>query len=53
MTRWVGGWVWLNDDLSKKYTRKKTLAACDEKKVGILFRIFFFWKNEPELVCSI
>ena len=21
----VGGWGWLNDDVSKKYTRKKTL----------------------------
>ena len=35
----VGGWGWLNDDVSKKYTRKKTCSN-------------FFWKNEPELVCS-
>ena len=31
----VGGWGWLNDDVSKKYTRKNTLAACAEKKVEI------------------
>ena len=24
----------INDDVSKKYTRKKTLFACTEKKVG-------------------
>jgi hypothetical protein len=23
----VGGWGWLNDDVSKKYKRKKTLVA--------------------------
>jgi hypothetical protein len=28
----VGGWGWLNDDVSKKYTRKKTLFVCAEKK---------------------
>ena len=34
----VGGWGWLNDHVSKKYTRKKTLAACAEKKVGIFLK---------------
>ena len=35
----VGGWGWLNDDVIKKYTykEKKTLFACAENKVGILF----------------
>jgi hypothetical protein len=28
----VGGWGWLNDDVSKKYTRKKTLFVCAEKR---------------------
>jgi hypothetical protein len=28
----VGGWGWPNDDMSKKYTRKKTLFSCTEKK---------------------
>jgi hypothetical protein len=28
----VGGWGWLNADMIKKYTRKKTLFACAEKK---------------------
>ena len=28
----VVGWGWLNDDVSKKYTRKKTSFACAEKK---------------------
>ena len=42
----VGWWGWLNDDVSKKYTRKKILFASTEKKVGI------FLNNEPELVCS-
>ena len=28
----VGGWGWLNADVIKKYTRKKTLFACAEKK---------------------
>ena len=23
----VGGWGWLNDDVSKKYTRKKTILS--------------------------
>ena len=32
----VGGWGWLNDDVIKKYTRKKTLLfACAENKVVI------------------
>ena len=29
----VGGWGWLNDDMSIKYTRKKTLAACTKKRL--------------------
>ena len=33
----VGGWGWLNADVIKKYTRKKTLFACTEKKVGFFF----------------
>ena len=37
----VGGWEWLNDDVIKKYTRKKNQVTD-----------FFFWKNEPELLCS-
>ena len=28
----VGGWGWLNDDVIKKYTIKKTLFACTELK---------------------
>ena len=32
----VGGWGWLNDDVIKKYTRKKKLLfACTENKVVI------------------
>ena len=27
----VGEWGWLNDDVSKKYTRKKTFFACTVK----------------------
>ena len=38
----VGGWWWLNDDVSKKYTKKITLAACTEKKVGIFFKTLFY-----------
>ena len=34
----VGRWEWLNDDVIKKYTRKKTLFACTEKKVGIFLQ---------------
>ena len=34
----VGGWGWLNADMIKKYTRKKTLFACAEKKVGTFFK---------------
>ena len=36
----MGGWGWLNDDVIKKYTykEKKTLFACAEKKVGIVFK---------------
>ena len=34
----LGGWGWLNDDVSKKYTRIKTLAVCAEKKVGIFLK---------------
>ena len=34
----VGGWGWLNDDVSKKYTRKKKLLLfAQEKKVEIFF----------------
>ena len=40
----VGGWWWLNDDVSKKYTRKKALFACDEKKVGIFLKKLFSGK---------
>ena len=29
----VGGWRWLNADVIKKYTRKKTLFACTEKRL--------------------
>ena len=29
----VGGWGWLNDDVSKKYKRKKTSFACEKKKL--------------------
>jgi hypothetical protein len=29
----VGGWGWLNADVIKKYTRKKTLFACTEKRL--------------------
>jgi hypothetical protein len=42
MTRWVGGGGWLNADVSKKYTRKKTLFACTEKKVGIFIKKLIF-----------
>ena len=32
----VGGWGWLNDDVIKKYTRKKPLLfVCAENKVVI------------------
>ena len=33
----VGGGGGLNADVIKRYTRKKTLFACAEKKVGIFF----------------
>ena len=33
----VSGWGWLNADVIKKHTRKTTLFACAEKKVGIFF----------------
>ena len=38
----VGQWGWLNDDVSKIYTRKKTLAACAEEKVGTFLKNLFF-----------
>ena len=38
----VGGRGGLNDDVIKKYTRKKTLFACVEKKVGIFLKKAFF-----------
>ena len=41
----VGGWGWLNDDVIKKYTRKKTLFACTEKKVGIFLKKLFLCGN--------
>ena len=41
----VGRWGWLNDDVNKKYTRKKTLFACAEKKVGILLKKHFLCGN--------
>ena len=40
----VGGWGWLNADVIKKYTRKKALFACAEKKVGIFLKNFFSGK---------
>ena len=40
----MGGWGWLNHDVSKKYTSKKTLFDSSEG-------IYFFLKNESELVC--
>ena len=36
-----GGWGWLNAEVIKKYTRKKTLFACAEKKVGIFLKKLF------------
>ena len=34
----VGGWEWLNDDVIKKYARKKNFFfACAENKVVIFF----------------
>ena len=38
----VGGWGWLNADVIKKYTRKKTLFVCEEKKVGTFLKNPFF-----------
>ena len=37
----VGWWGCLNADVSKKYTRKKTLFACAEKKVGMFLKKLF------------
>ena len=34
----MGGWGWLNAHVIKKFTRKKTLLACTEKKVGIFLK---------------
>ena len=50
----VGGGGGLSDDVIKKYTK---IVCVLRKKVGILISLiqvteFFFWKNEPELVCS-
>ena len=41
----VGGWGWLNDDVIKKYTRKKPLFVCTEKKVGIFLKKHFLCSN--------
>ena len=41
----VSGWGWLKADVSKKYTRKKTLFACAEKKVGIFLKKLFLCSN--------
>ena len=38
----VGGGGWLNDHVSKKYTRKKTLDAWADKKVGNFLKKNFF-----------
>ena len=38
----VGGLGRLNDDVIKKYTRKKTLFECTEKKIGIFLKKTFF-----------
>ena len=52
----VGGWEWLNDDVIKKYTRKKKLLfACAENKVVFFLKKNFFYAvtfYEPELLCS-
>ena len=50
----VGGWGWLNADMIKKYTRKKTLFACAEKKVGIFLNFFcyavtFLWAGSDTM----
>ena len=37
----VGRWGWLNDDVSKKYTRKKLWLRAQKKKVGIFLKNFF------------
>ena len=36
----VGGWGWLNDDVIKKYTRKKKTFVCVHRKQGF-FEHFF------------
>jgi hypothetical protein len=38
----VGGWGWLNDDVIKKYTRKKLCLRAQKKKFGIFLRNFFY-----------
>ena len=49
----------LNDDVIKKYTRKKTYLKSIYPFEDITDQfnssdwILFFWKNEPELVCRI
>ena len=40
----VGGWGWLNADAIKKYTRKKTLSACTEKKGWNFLKKTFFMR---------
>ena len=47
----VGGWGWLNDNASKKYTRKRSFVCVQRKECWNFLKIFFFWKDEPELVC--
>ena len=36
---------------AKNIQGREALFACKEKNVGIFLKFFFFWKNEPELVC--
>ena len=47
----VGGWEWLNDDVIKKYTRKKKLLfACAENKV--VFKKKNYFMQELEIYLS-
>ena len=41
----VGGWGWLNDDVIKKYTRKKNFV-CMHRKKGWTFLDFFLCGNQ-------
>jgi hypothetical protein len=49
----VGRWGWLNADVIKKYTRKKTWFACAEKKVGIFLKKHFFMQWRPGIAVSV